>query len=344
MHDLIERFLSYKLHNQGRAQRTIELYRFALGRFGEFLDGKDPLVVTQDELVAYAGVWLFKKGIQPVNRRYHITAVREFYSWLHRSRLIGGNPAAFVPYPKIPHSTPRSLALNNLQLIMAQPDMNTFEGLRDATMLALLADCGLRVSGLVSLNESNVVHDAHDGQPCVCIRLLEKGRERIIPVPPVADLLLRIYLEHPELKEIDRKLKSGDRVLFVTLRNRRHPAGEYRGEHRRFSARTVNDMIVKYGERAGIPRDQLHAHAFRHLYGTELAEEEVDLLIRQRLMGHADPKTTSIYTSLALRKLTKEARRGSPLSKITTPVSEVLQRLSPKPSSDPSPGTPRRGR
>lgn len=340
----VEAFLTFKLHNQGRSPRTVEMYGFALGRFEEFLAGKDPLAVTQDELIAYAGPWLHKHGIRPVNRRYHITALREFYKWLYRTGKLPGDLAQFVPYPHTPRSTPRALLLNSLQQIMYEPDFNTFEGLRDAAMLAVLAGCGLRVSGLIALNESNLVHDVYEGQPCIMIRVTEKGgQQRLVPVPPIADLLLRMHIEHPQMKTIERRLKDGDAVLFPTVNNRRCPPSHYSGERRRFSKRAVHDMIVKYGERAGVPKDQLHAHAFRHLYGIELAESDVDLLIRQKLMGHADPKTTSIYTNLAMRKLTKEAFRANPLAKIKSPVSDIIERLAGKnPEPQPLPAAPPR--
>lgn len=87
-------------------------------------------------------------------------------------------------------------------------------------------------------------------------------------------------------------------------------------------------MVLRHGRRAGVPEDQLHPHAVRHLYGTELAEDDVDLLIRQQLLGHADPKSTEVYTHLAARKLTSSVDRANPLAKIKSPMSQLLQELS----------------
>ena len=63
------------------------------------------------------------------------------------------------------------------------------------------------------------------------------------------------------------------------------------------------------------------------MYGTELAEADVDLLMRQALMGHEDPKSTAIYTRLAMRKLALIVDEANPLRHITTPVSELLREL-----------------
>ena len=86
-------------------------------------------------------------------------------------------------------------------------------------------------------------------------------------------------------------------------------------------------MMRKHGEDAGIDTAQLHPHALRHLYGTELIESDVSQSITQDLLGHADPKSTKIYVHLATRKLFHEVDRANPLSKIKSPVSDLLGRL-----------------
>ena len=86
-------------------------------------------------------------------------------------------------------------------------------------------------------------------------------------------------------------------------------------------------MIGRYGRDQGIPEEQLHPHAMRHLFGTELAESEIDLLVRQQLLGHQDPKSTRIYDHTAIRRLVRQVDRGNPLGKMRTPTSDILKRL-----------------
>jgi site-specific recombinase XerD len=328
MRDLIEGFLAFKQSNQGRSARTAQVYGLALGRLEVFLAGADPLRASTDELLAFTGPWLHKQGLDPASRKTHVAAVREFYAWLRRSGRMKTNPAEGVSYPRAAKRLPRLMTLANAERLMWAPDFETFEGVRDGAMLGMLIGCGLRASGLVSLNESNLVQEEVDGKPRMLLRVEEKGKKtRAIPVPVEADLLLRLYLEHPELKEIDREIGRGDKVLFVSTRNRTCPPHEYHGERRRMNRRAVIDLVARHGRRAGIPEEQLHPHALRHLYGTELAEGDVDLLVRQKLMGHADPKSTEIYTHLATRKLTRESDRANPMAKMRTPVSDLLKRL-----------------
>lgn len=335
MLDQIEPFLEFKRINRGRSERTAQVYRLALTRLHEFLDEiKRPwLAATHDDLLVFTGIWLHRKGLKdPLSRRPMVSAVREFYRWAAARGLVGNSPAAALPYPRAGRKLPRVMTLSSAEKLMWGPDFSTFEGVRDGAILGLLIGCGLRVSGLVGLNQSQVLTDVVDGRPRMVLNVVEKGnKQRRLPVPDQADLLLRLYLEHPDLKEIDRLLPNGDQVLFVSVRNRTVPEHEYRGEKRRLGRGAVLALIKKHGQQQGISAEQLHPHAMRHLYGTELREDEVDLITRQRLMGHADPKTTEIYDHLAMRKVTRDVDRANPLSKIRTPASDLLRQLKGQP-------------
>lgn len=326
--ELVEGFLVWLEHSRGRSPRTIEIYRGALELLLSFLEGRDPREARDDDLVLFTGLWLHKRGITARGRRPAIAAVRGFYRWMAATRHAQRNPAAAIEYPGAGRPLPRVMTLQSLEKLMWAPDYETFEGVRDGAMLGLFAGCGIRVSGLVKLNTSDVIEQLVEGRPRLFVRVNEKGRrQRMVPVPPEADLQLRVYMEHPDLKEIDRALPDGDQVLFVSTRNRRTPAHLYRGDRRRITRRAVHKMIATYGKRKGIPAEQLHPHALRHLFGTELAESDVDQAVRQQLMGHLDPKSTEIYTHLAVRKLVRSSDRGNPLAKVHTPVSDLLRNV-----------------
>lgn len=325
----VEQFLEWKRINKNRSSRTVEVYGLALRRLGEFLAGEDHRQVTADKLLIFTGKWLFDLGLQdPRSRKTHVSAVREFYRWLHAKRLIRHNPAASVPHAQVGRRLPRVMTLAHAESLMWTPDFSTFEGVRDAAIIALLIGCGLRVSGLTSLNESNLVIVPIDGAPRMFLRTREKGdKERQMPIPQQADLLLRVYLEHPDLAAIERTLPGGDKVLFVSTRNRSVPAHEYHGEARRLRRKGVLRMIQTHARAAGIPAELAHPHALRHMFGTELAEDDVPTVTAAELLGHEDPKNTAIYQHLAMRKLTKVVDKSNPLAKIRTPVSDLLRSI-----------------
>ncbi len=341
---VIEAYLEHLGSSRGRRPRTLEAYGLALQRLRGFLQGKPLAQATADELEAFAGVWLHKQGVVARSRKPYVSAVRGFYAWLAKRGLARSNTAQGLQHPKTGRPLPRALSLANAERLMFAPDLSTFVGIRDAAMLALML-CGARVTGMVDLNEGDLRNAEISGQTRLVVHLVEKGeRERVLPLSREADMLLRVYLDHEQLKGMDRHVvgRGGrpDKVLFVSTKNSRVPAHEHCGEHTRLARQSVWRVVQAYGAKLGIEAEQLHPHAFRHLFGTELAEDDVDLLMRQDLMGHADPKSTSIYTAMSMRRKLKAMDAAGPLSKIKSPMSVLLARVqqaAPKtPSSSPA--------
>lgn len=329
----IDAWLSWLEKSRGRSRRTIEAYTLAMTRLREFLREHGVAVLDADQqlLEHFSGLWLHHKGIVARSRIPYISALRNFYNYVKLRRIVKANPAGDLVHPRTGQKLPRSMTLANAERLMWAPDMSTFKGVRDALILSLLAGCGLRVSGLVRLNESSLRTVDIGGKPRIAVRVNEKGeKERWTPVPREADMLLRVYLEHEELAAIDRSVTAEgrpDKVLIVSVRSTTPRLHLEPGEQRRLTRKAVHEMIQYYGKKIGIPREQLHPHALRHLFGTELAEDDVPTASAADLMGHADLKSTAIYQQLALRKKTSLIDQHAPLAKMKTPVSELLKRL-----------------
>jgi len=328
MNELIDRFLIFK-ESAGMSPATIDKYRRYLVMLDAWLGDMSIDKAKRPALEEFTGPYAHKElNLTPTARKPLIAALRGFYGWLEREQIVRKSPAADIVYPKAGRKLPVAMQLSNAEKLLMQPDLSTFKGVRDAAMLSILIGCGPRISGIRALNDSSLVWYGGDGGLELAIMFTEKGnRQRLVPAHPDTMWMIRAYLGHEELEGIDRTLPDGDSVLFVSTRNRFIPEHEYFGEARRISIRGIADMIKHYGEQEGIPAKELHAHALRHLFGTELAESDVDILIRQALLGHADPRTTEIYSHLAMRKLTKASRKASPLSKIHTPVSGLAEKM-----------------
>lgn len=315
---------------RGRTDATVTKYSGHARRLAAWCaaQGLQLLRLDAATLEQYAGLELHRQGLCPRSRLAAVAALRSLYGWAHHAGLIPDNPARALAYPKTGRRLPRAMTLRSAERLLMAPDLDTLRGVRDAAMLALLIGCGLRVSGLVRLDEDDLVWVEVEGRERLLLRVREKGgHDRLLPVPDEARLLLRAYLGHPDLEAIDRLLPSGRNVLFISTGNTTTPAHEYRGESRRLSAHGVQRMMVRYGEQIGLPRDQLHPHAARHLFGAELAEDDVSLLISQALLGHRDAKSTEIYSHLAARKLMRAIDSAGPLGKIQTPVTGLAREL-----------------
>ncbi|MGE4241763.1 MAG: tyrosine-type recombinase/integrase [Ramlibacter sp.] len=337
----IDAWLEFIRINKNRSKRTVEAYAMALRKLREFLaeDGIALLDADHERLEVFTGVFLHKQGVVARSRVPYISAVRGFFAWASgkKAAIVKGNPATGLEHPRYIPPLPRALSLSNAEKLMWAPDMNTFIGIRDAAMLAILVGCGPRVSGVTRLNDSDLQATQLGGEVRLAIRFTEKGgRTRLIPMPKEAEMLVRVYLGHEDLKAIDREIlvkEAGntrrDHVLFVSTRNTKLQPHEHRGEKRRLTRKAIHDMVQRYGHRVGVPAEQLHPHAFRHLFGTELTEEDVSLASTAELMGHVDVKSTQVYIHLAQRRKAATIDRAAPLAKIRTPVSELLKRLPP---------------
>ena len=328
---LIDQYLTWLETNKGRSISTSNKYRGYLSRWFDWCKKEKikPLEASQDNLLKFSGEYAHKIGLGPRSRRPLVASLRGFYTWAYNKGEISSNPSADLPYPKAGKSLPHALTMINAEKLLMAPDLQTFLGFRDASIIALMIGCGFRISGLVSLNESSLINVESGDKERLMIRVIEKGKkERLVPVPVESQFLIIGYLGHKELESIDRKLPDGDQVLFVSTKNHRIPDHEYHGEARRLKGRGIFDMLQKYGEQVGIPKSQRNPHAMRHFYGTELAESEVDLLMRQSLMGHEDPKSTEVYTHLAARKRMNVVDKANPLSKMKNPLLNNLRNLS----------------
>lgn len=327
---LVVRWLEVKAHNEGRSTVTLNEYRRHLTRLQEFLAGQNMTLLTAsaDALEDFAGRHQHARGVKPISRKVIVSALRGFYGWLKQKGVLDDNPAACLPTPKAGSPLPRSMSLAHAQKLLMEPGISTFLGLRDTAIIAVLIGTGCRASGVRNLNERDLIWThTPTGTERLTIRFCEKGKkERLVPVPLECSLLIRAYLGHPALEDIERTLPSGDRVLFVVTCSP-IPAHEFYGEKRRIQTDWVFRIVGKYGERAGLPKTFCHPHALRHLYGTELAESDVDVLVRQALMGHAQPETTEVYTHLATRKLEEIVDRANPLGKMPRGPSHALADL-----------------
>ena len=327
---LLSSFVDHLTFDKNLAEGTIDSYQHFLHDLARFLEKRDSdyLAATADLLVEFTGSFAHKQGVSRSSRRPMVAAVRGLFRWLRDKQYRENNPAKKLEYPKVGRPLPVPMSLSSIEKIFFVIDFSELRGLRDAAMIALMVDTGIRLSGLTGLNKSSLVSHDIKGDRRISIRVLEKGKkERIVPLTNYSLVYLSTYLHSRELAEIDRLLPDGDEVIFVSLRNRHLDAHEFVGEARRISNRSVERMLEGYAKQAGVSRKEGHPHALRHTFATELVESGVDLIRVRNLLGHADIKTTEIYVHLAARRMFESVDSGSPLSKVNSPLYAVAAEL-----------------
>ena len=204
-----------------------------------------------------------------------------------------------IPLRRHARPTVGYLSKEELAEILAQPDLHTPEGRRDAVMLSVLYDTGSRVQELVDLS----VGDARLDPPAQ-IRLLGKGRKmRAVPLMANTVLLLRSHMQENQLDHPEQF----DKPLFHNAR------------HERLTRSGIRYILHKYVVLARSKCPSLNRtvspHTLRHTKGMHLLQSGVSLDMIRDFLGHEDAKTTQIYARANL-----EMKRRA-LEKISEPSS-----------------------
>lgn len=293
MRELVDEFLYYLVVERGLAENTLASYNSDLQQFLQYLENsrvKSLREVNHGLLVAYL-VKMQQEGRAPATISQHLAALKAFYHFLLKERLVDSDPTANLESPRQTKKLPQVLTVDEVERLLSQPRPDTPAGLRDKAMLELLYATGLRVSELVALNVDQVNLEGE------FIRCLGKGsRERVVPMGQVACFHVRTYLENGRGKLIKKKMEP---ALFVN-------------QHGRRLSRQGCWKILKGYARAANLKKEITPHTLRHSFATHLLENGADLRSVQELLGHADIGTTQIYTHLTRKKIREVYDRTHP--------------------------------
>ncbi|MFR9710794.1 site-specific integrase [Paenibacillus sp. MB22_1] len=221
-----------------------------------------------------------KNGISTRNQR--LACVHAFFRYVqteHPVGLVTYQKILAIPMKKAPKPIVNHLTPDALQLILAQPDLTTSGGRRDATLLSVLYDTGARVQELVDLRVRDVRLD-----PPPVLSLTGKGQKtRHVPLMSNTEAVLRQYMTENHLLQNGKQ----DRPLFC---NR---------QRRKMTREGVAFILNKYVSLArtvssAIP-EKVTPHVLRHTKAMHLLQAGVNLIYIRDLLGHVDIATTEVY-------------------------------------------------
>lgn len=199
-------------------------------------------------------------------------------------RLLQCQQILAIPLRRCTRPNVGHLSKENLAQILAQPDLQSREGRRDAVLLSVLYDTGARVQELVDLNAGDV-RLASPAQ----VRLMGKGRK--MRAVPLMDATVQLLRDHLRENTLDRP-EHAERPLFQN----RHSE--------RFSRSGIRYVLQHYvqairREHPGFTQ-KVSPHTLRHTKGMHLLQSGVSLEIIRDFLGHVDGKTTQIYAQANL--------------------------------------------
>lgn len=225
-------------------------------------------------------------GLSPRSVARQVAAVRGFFRFLALNRHRPDNPADQLAPPKAWSVLPKSLALDDVDVLLEQPDVTTVLGLRDRAMIELLYATGMRVSELISVRAS----DLHlDEEYLTCVG--KGSKERLIPIGTQAVAWVRKYQQ-----------TGRGALVYRSSSSRASPKLFFNARGRPLSRVGFWKILKKYARQGGI-RGALSPHVLRHSFATHLLERGADLRAIQTMLGHADLSTTQIYTHVLEARL-----------------------------------------
>jgi len=294
-YDFIHQFIHYLSSDKNASPHTCRCYQSDLEEFQSFLKKSEMYLSPSGDLdVGKVDRIAIRKYLSFLHRRNKkssiarkISALRSFYRYLVREKMVLSNPAKNVSTPKVEKPLPTALTVDEAFRLMESPaERSKF---RDRAILELLYSSGIRVGELVGLNMNQLDLDLG------IVKVMGKGRkERIVPVGKKAVEALKAYIE-------ERGNLEGEEPLFVNLRGGR------------LTARSVGRLVKKYTKRSSIFR-KVSPHSLRHTFATHLLDAGADIREIQEMLGHVSLSTTQRYTHLSLGKLMEVYDKAHPRS------------------------------
>lgn len=262
-------FVEYKKKQQRRPE-TIRGYLVDLKQFREQLIGTSntPVFISQiNEAAIEQFVEVLKqKGITPKSINRKLNSISSFCDFAVKQSWLSYNPAKEVERLKTVASERSFLTVDEVQKIIQNLSSPIIK-----YVVILMSNTGLRINEAISLKlddvdlKERVIH-VIDGKG---------GKDRDVPISEALVVELEYYLENvrPEVFSL---------YFFATQKTGR------------ISQQYINRELKETASKLGINKI-VTSHVLRHTFASQLVKADVHVSFIQRILGHADVRTTSIY-------------------------------------------------
>ena len=257
-------FLNYLKDERNYSDKTILNYKMDLENFYNYINKKKTKKIDFDFLQEYIEN-LSQKKYSTKSIQRHISSLKSYFKFLYNKNYINVNHAELLCLPKNEIKLPNYLTIIDLEKIY-ELDLS----LRDKLIVELLYSTGIRLSELVNIKISDI--NFYDKT----IKVLGKGnKERYVLFGSVCSKLLKEYINNE------------NRVYLLLNKN-----------GNKLSERGVEYIIEKIFKSVNV-HTKLTPHTLRHTFATHMLDNGCDLVTVQKLLGHSDLSTTSIYTHIS---------------------------------------------
>jgi integrase/recombinase XerD len=281
----VEAFLTHLTVERRLAANSIEGYARDLGGLTAYAAAQERSITALDRQMLEAYVReLMAHGQSPRSVARAIACFRGFYRFLVLDGQLKAGPADDLRPPRAWKTLPRYLSIEDVDRLIAQPDVSTPRGIRDRALIELLYATGMRVSELIAVRPADINLGAS------YLTCTGKGdKQRIVPMGDQAATWVDRYVKEARLVLLGRRRSTR---LFVNAR----------GGGSGLTRVGFWKILKAYARQAGLT-STLSPHMLRHSFATHLLERGADLRAIQMMLGHADLSTTQIYTHVLEQRL-----------------------------------------
>jgi site-specific recombinase XerD len=274
---------------------TLKTYTRQLYQFLQWCDRRqlNPVTIVKDDVKKYRHWMVQQQQYKPATIALKLAVVRRFYQAAVEKGLISVNPAAGVKPPREKYDPAEKITYLEAEevevLFGTVPHDGSLKSTRDRLILGIMALEGTRT---VELHRADIASVVRQGKN-LGVRVEGKRSIRVVPLTPD---LARLLVEYLHQRETSGEVLKPTRPLFISTGN------NSRGQRiTRRGIRTIVDTYLKLADLKHTPGRTISAHSLRHTAGTLALRSGADLRQVQDLLGHSDPRTTSIYTHVGDR-------------------------------------------
>ncbi|WP_170291960.1 tyrosine-type recombinase/integrase [Heliobacterium mobile] len=276
----LEQYRNYLTYERNYSPQTINHYLRTLRRLDAFLTEINSHQSPPVKQIRSLHIRRFladtsQRGAKPSTLLHYIKELSAFFNYLISQGRIEKSPTQHIRKPKLPDRAPEYLTVDEMTRLFAAVDLDEKWGLRDLCILQALYYCGLRNGELTALKRS----DIHDDFSYLHVQSGKGGKDRLIPLHHHLQETLRAYVRRYDVSRPDQPL----------FPSRYH-------KQQRLHRETLNQLVKRYAALAGIEKDVLRTHTFRHTFATHLYQYGVNLNTISELLGHSGLDKVIVYT------------------------------------------------
>lgn len=277
----IQEFITYLRNDKKSSVNTEASYRRDLQKAAAYFEEQkitDVREITATNIRSYL-LYLEKQKFSSATVSRNVASLHAFFHYLFRLKKIEEDPSEKLHPPKVEKKMPVILSKEQIEKLMAQPNLETVKGIRDRAMLEMLYATGIRVSELINLKLIDVnLQLAY----IVC-----RDRERMIPFGDTARRSLQLYLGSARPKLVG---ECDCQYLFPNCSGKQ------------MSRQGFWKLLKGYATDAGIKED-ITPHTLRHSFAAHLIQNGANVRDVQQMMGHSDVSTTQMYVQMNIDRM-----------------------------------------